>query len=644
MTLFKQMALLTSMLLLLLLGTVIVVTFSNATGALEKQFYEDAQNTASSLSLSLGSVSSNETDMSTMINANFDSGHYTRIALYDMDNILIYERIGEHKDHHTPEWFTNIIPITIPVASVQVSAGWSPIGVLQVQSDSTYAYASLYSQLIRLSILFLILAAIGLTLLYFVLHIVLRPLTKIQQQAEAIMQNEFIHQDEIPATTEFKDVVKAMNSMVIKVQDIFDRSDKAMHHNHELLYKDTLTGLHNRRYLMMRFPEYIGEETAYEHGTLMLFAFHGALEANKVIGHQNVDILFGKIGKTVKDKGRHIDDSIAARVNGTEFMLLLPGCLGSEGLRIALRIIRTVQNVLKEQGLDDKEIFNITAGVIDYDREKDMATILSGVDYALSKANHLTDEQIYLDKNHKSSTVMGKEAWRNIITDALEEDRFRLDFWPVFDARSKKVHHKEISFTLLDDEQNLYTYGKFIAPVITLGLLAEVYMNIIRQILHTSASDAGSPVCSLRLPADFFYTPNITLAIEPLFEAHADTLAIDLIFGIPERFIATNMELSNSFITLFKRFGFGVGIYQFTGESEEYAYLKELRPAYLKADASFLLDQDQQSMSSLQIITDSLGIDLIATGITERKEVDGLGKSHIHTIQGPLAENYMDSE
>ncbi len=641
MTLFKQMALLTSMLLLLLLGIVIAVTFSNATGALEEQLYEDAQNTASSLSLSLGSASGNESDMSTMINANFDSGHYTRIALYDMDNMMIYERIGEDTDHQTPEWFIHIIPITLPVASVQVSAGWSPIGVLQVQSDSSYAYASLYSQLIRLSVLFFILAAIGLTLLYFALHIVLRPLTKIQQQAEAIMQNEFIHQDEIPTTTEFKDVVQAMNSMVIKVQDIFDRSDKAMHHNHELLYKDSLTGLHNRRYLMMRFPEYIGEETAYEHGTLMLFAFHGALEANKVIGHQNVDVLFHKIGKIVQNKGRHIDDSIAARVNGTEFMLLLPGCLGSEGLRIALRIIRAVQTVLRDKGLEDKETFNITAGVMGYDRDKDIGTILSGADYALSQANHLTDEQIYLDKNHKSSTVMGKEAWRNIITDALEEDRFRLDFWPVFDARSKKVYHKEISFTLLDDEKNLYSYGKFIAPVITLGLLAEVYMNIIRQILNTSASNAGSSLCSLRLPSDFFHTPNITLALEPLLEAHADTLSIELIFGIPERFIATNMELSNSFIALFKRFGFGVGIYQFTGESEEYSYLKALRPAYLKADASFLLDQDQQSMSSLQIITNSLGIELIATGITETAELEQLGKAHIHTIQGPLAESYI---
>lgn len=643
MTLFKQMALLISILMILLLGTVIAITFSNETESIEEQLYEDAKNTATSLSLSLGTAGADETIMSTMINANFDSGHYTRITLNSISKQLIYERIREQSDRDVPQWFISLIPITIPVASSQVSAGWSPIGILEVQSDSTYAYILLYSQLTKMFALFLILALIGLGLLSFVLHIVLRPLKKTQLQAEAIMNNEFITQKQIPYTTEFKDVVNAMNAMVNRVHDIFEKSDKAMHHNHALLYKDELTSLHNRRYLMMKLPEYIGDETAYGHGILILFALHGALEANQLIGHKNVDGMFSRIGSVIRSNGKNFNDAIAARVNGTEFMLLLPGCREEEGLKIARQTDHEIQKIFTDHELNDNERFGVTAGIITYDRDKKTGEILSGVDYALSQAKLMTHESVYLHKNHTTETIMGKDAWRSMITDALENNHFKLKFWPAYNTQLKTLHHKVMTFSLEDSEQISYSYGKFIAPVISLGLLAEVYLDIIRQILHLSVAEVASPTCSLRLPADFFHTPNITHALEPLFEAHAETLDFKLAFDIPEHFIAGNMELANSFITLFKRFGFQVGIYQFTGESQEYAYLKELKPAYIKADVSFLFDQDQPSMSALQIITNSLGIELIATGVTDTKELEKLKSFAIYTIQGTLAETYSQS-
>lgn len=640
MTLFRQMALLISLLMTLLLGTVITITFNNAIEAIEEQLYEDAKNTASSLSLSLGTAGADETIMSTMINANFDSGHYTRIALNGISKQLIYERISEQSDENVPQWFIALVPVSIPVASAQVSSGWSPIGVLEVQSDSTYAYILLYSQLTKLFALFAILSVIGLGLLSFVLHIVLRPLKKTQLQAEAIMKNEFITQKQIPYTIEFRDVVNAMNAMVIKVNDIFEKSDKAMHHNHILLYKDELTTLHNRRYLMMKLPQYIGDETAYGHGVLMLFALHGTLEANQIIGHKRVDGMLNRIGTIIRSSSEHFNDAIAARVNGTEFMLLLPGCKEDEGLKIARQTDNEIRKLFTEHDLNDKERFGVTAGIVTYNRDNTTGEILSGVDYALSQANLMAQESVYFYKNHTTETIMGKDAWRSMITDALEHNRFSLEFWPVYNTKSKTLHHKVMTFSLEDSEQTSCSYGKFIAPVITLGLLAEVYLNVIRQMLHLSAAKIASPNCSLRLPEDFFHTPNITHALEPLFEAHAETLDFNLVFDIPEHFIARNMELANSFITLFKRYGFAIGIYQFTGESQEHTYLKELKPAYIKADISFLLDQDQTSMSALQIITDSLGIELIATGITDEDELENLKSFTVHTIQGTLAEVY----
>ena len=95
----------------------------------------------------------------------------------------------------------------------------------------------------------------GLGLLYAVLHAVLKPLERVRKQAEAIMNSEFIFQKELPFTTDFRDVVLGMNAMISKVKDIFEKGNKAMHHNRELLYNDRVTRLYNRRYLMMKLRQ-----------------------------------------------------------------------------------------------------------------------------------------------------------------------------------------------------------------------------------------------------------------------------------------------------------------------------------------------------------------------------------------------------
>jgi diguanylate cyclase (GGDEF)-like protein len=637
MTLFKQIALLVSLLLLLLLGTVLILNFTNTTASIQDQLYEDAKNTASSLSLSMGTAGGDESIMSTMINANFDSGHYQRIALYDMEENLVYERLIEQRQSVVPEWFLNAISIDIPMATAQVSSGWSPIGILTVQSDSAYAYVLLYNTLISLLLLFGTLFVVGLGLLNAVLHIVLKPLERVRKQAEAIINNEFIIQEKIPYTVEFRDVVKGMNAMVGKVKDIFEKGNRAMRHNRQLLYNDPVTKLYNRRYLMMKFPQMVGEESSYDYGSISLFALHGAQEANQLIGHQKVDELFAALGSVIQSRGEDYDEIIAARMNGTEFALLLPGCDENEGFEIAEQVCKAAQLMMTHYELDDSKTFGLNAGSYRFSRDQNIGDILSKADYALAQANLMPRGSAYNYVTHDVDAVMGKEAWRDIITDAMKNDRFELAFWPVCDTRSKKLHHSVMTFSLNDAEGKSYSYGKFIAPVISLGLESTVYMHVIDQLLRRPGLDE----CSVRLPSNFLNTPNLFSDLSKLFEHYAETRKRHITFELPDSLIVSNLDLVMQFAALFKRYGYGFGINQFTGESKNYSFLQELKPAYIKANANFLLDQSPQSMSTLQIITDTLGIELLAESVMEEGQLEKLAKHDIFVIQGPVAEKLL---
>jgi methyl-accepting chemotaxis protein len=228
MTLFRQIAMLLSIFLMILLLTVLTLNFKNASESVSQRLYEDAKNTASSLSLSLASANGDISMMSIMIDANFDSGHYGYISLVDVDDELLHERKTQKDMPDIPAWFLNAVDLQAPVALANVSAGWNPIGILNVQSNVSYAYTQLYTILKSLFISFSILSAIGLVVLNSVLIIILKPLKKVQLQAEAVVRNEFVVEDTNIFTKEFRDVVVGMNTMVLKAKAMFDKGNKAL--------------------------------------------------------------------------------------------------------------------------------------------------------------------------------------------------------------------------------------------------------------------------------------------------------------------------------------------------------------------------------------------------------------------------------
>jgi len=167
MTLFKQVAIMLSIFLLIILVTVLTLNFQSANKSVQDRLYEDAKNTATSLSLSLGNANGDISIMSTMINANFDSGYYRNITLVDVDNKILYQRKTETEILNIPEWFLNFVNIKAPIANANVSAGWSQVGILSVQSDTTYAHKQLYSIFKSLLISFAIISSLGLLILNF---------------------------------------------------------------------------------------------------------------------------------------------------------------------------------------------------------------------------------------------------------------------------------------------------------------------------------------------------------------------------------------------------------------------------------------------------------------------------------------------
>jgi diguanylate cyclase (GGDEF)-like protein len=362
-----------------------LLSFKNANEAVQENLYEDAKNTAASLSLSLGTAMGDLSTMETMINANFDSGHYILVSLVDMDDKELYERVAEQSKPDVPKWFLDTVHIEVPSASAQVSSGWSPMGILYVQSDPASAYVQLYRTFRDLLLSFSLITLITLLILNFLLHIVLKPLKDVQSQAEAILQNHFIIQHKIPFTTELRDVVKGMNTMVQKVKEIFEKGNEALARNQELMYNDPVTKLFNRRYLMLKIPDLLSLANEHNGGMMFFVALEGAENINQKLGRQKTDDFFRLLGETFINLSAQFDDRIVARVNGTEFTLMLPNCTSKEGNNIAQTLNQRMSDLKKSYLLED-EVCALSIGLYRYSNDQTVATLMTKTDYALVQA------------------------------------------------------------------------------------------------------------------------------------------------------------------------------------------------------------------------------------------------------------------
>jgi len=638
MTLFKQMGLVVSFIIIVMLGAIMIINYKSAKRDMIQSLYETTVNNISTLSNNLADASEDSALLVTTIDAEFDSGYYKKIEYISNDGKSDYMQIDHDPVEDVPLWFINYTDIKLESVSADVSSGWNMAGVVHVTGDTGIVYKALYEMFINLLYIFGVSVISAQIFLSILLHFVLKPLYRVQNQAEAILKNEFVIQEKIPFTTEFKDVVYGMNAMVKKVQEIFEKGNEAAQRNKELLYNDPTTKLFNRRYLMLKLSNLIKLENKANGGTIIFVALSGAEVLNQQLGRQKADDLFFELGDIFKDVCRKYENKVIARVNGTEFTLMIPNCEAGDAKEIAQRISSRFDELLASNELDNKEVF-INIGLYRYKPTVTIGELLTRADNALSNAKADEVQNTYLYEEKDDENAMGKEKWSDIIEESISNDYFSLRFWPTLNAKTKTIDHKVMTFTIDGGENKRFFYGDFIAPAINLGLVSKMYIVTLNDLITKRHEELDNSVCSIRLSNEFIKDDKAFSELSSLFHKHAKSLKFKLSFEVTDSFAINNTAAVKSFVSLFAKYGFGFGINSFTGESNDFNYLKELNPKFIKADCAFLLDQSQDSMSALQVITDSLGIEIVATFVKTTEELQQLQTMHINSVQGPVTDH-----
>lgn len=636
MTLYRQIAIFVTIIFVILFITIITVSFNVIKDSVQKELYENAQNNVSTLSLSISNTTISESNIQTMINATFDNGNYERITFKNINGEIKYQREQEEIiDDDVPLWFKNIIEIQIPVAKATLSSNWQIIGMLEIINDKNSAYLQLYKVMTNIFLYLSISCIIFLITLYYAFHILLKPLLNIQKQATAVMNNEFIIQKELPKTKEFRIVIKSINSMIKKFESIFQTANETLSKNKELLYTDSVMNIPNRKYFVLKANEYLAQESEKNIGTTIIISIIRADLLNQLIGYINTDKFMYELAQYIKIVTKDFKESLACRLNGTEIIIMLPTTKVDDISFIAKEIFSYTDMKLGDFGLKNRNDLGVYIGISEYKELKKISELFSLVDYSLEQAKLLSCKEYYISENKK--VAIGKDSWRENILKGLNDDNFEIIYREVRDVTTKENLHNSVSFILKVDSQ-IYSYGEFIPPVVDLGLIADVYLYVIKKVL-LSKDCKFDTTTTIQLSSNFLNSVDTYQKLKYLFEELKNQVKCKIIFEISETLINNHYETILLFIKLFKEYGFAFAINNFIADSEDYQYLKELRPAFVKADKQYLLDMEQ-NINVLKIILESLNIKLIATGVNNLEELNQLEQKQITIISGIVVDNF----
>jgi diguanylate cyclase (GGDEF)-like protein len=634
MTLFKQMALGISMLILSILAAVMIENYQSAKKNMVEVLYQITVNNISALSNRL-SENGVPAVIQSIIDAEFDSGYYKLIEL--KSDTFDYKQEDESSIENVPLWFVKFANIKFDPIATQVTSGWSVLGTLTVIPDANIIYITLYETFKNLLSLFAVFALLSLLILSIMLHFILEPLKKMKQQAEAVLKNKFIKQKQMPYTTEFRDVSLAMNSMVSRVEEIYNQAREEAQRNKDLLYKDPITHLFNRRYLMIKLPELLSIEGETEGGAVILLALDGAEHINTVLGRREADTFFLKFANILQDAVEMNDESLVARVNGTEFTIVLPNYDTKRTLDVT-ESINAEFNILLEYYKISHAQVSINMGLYRYPQNIAVSELLIRVDTALLKAKVDETQNVILYTDEDKNEAMTKTEWKEILEYAIEFSKFDLIFYPVYDTQTNSLLHKVMTFNIISQNGESYQYGKFIAPAINLGLTTQLYLKLLSQFFANYKDISSDTEYSIRLSKEFLQDESSFDALEQLFSKYAKKAHCRLCFEVSDSFAIHNTATLKGFVDLFKKYDFNIGVNSFTGEANEYDYLKDISPEFIKANSDFLIDQSSDSMNALHFLANSLNIDIIATYVNTLEQIGELQRHKITKIQGPVVE------
>lgn len=480
MSLLKQLLLSVSVAMVgILLGT-LALSIDSARSYLTEQLQSQSENAASSLSLSLSQPGNQDpVTRELLMAALFDTGQFAAIRLVAPNEEVLFERSHPSVEvpGRAPEWFRHWLPLPQPRAERAISNGWTQVGMLSVVVDNRFATDALWSSSTRMSgLVFMAGGAwalfVGLLLRWFrrVLH------EEIEAQVLRIGTNQAASVEVLePRVAELASVSHAIQHTHERVQQAAQAQTLRIESLELETNSDPVTRLPNRKYFVNELQKLLqaGDQAQ---GHVLMVRQRDLQALNAKHPRQDVDEWLKQVWQRVQQllaDNAQLQAQLA-RLNGSDFVVLLPGDLGPEGMHVVQLLRKLLQSLTLSLGSGQwsRWAFALTA----YTGADAVGDVLARLDQGLMQAESAGHGDVeYVEPTRNTpGAVAGEYNWQQLLTGALQASQALSIAVQAYTSTSQAgadVRH-EASLELHEADGRVLRGALFLPAAVRLGLSA----------------------------------------------------------------------------------------------------------------------------------------------------------------------------
>ena len=623
-----------SLVFLLVLAGIEVIAVRNTQRYLQEQLDAHANETATSLALTLGALmeAPERALAETVVNPVFDRGYFARVALLAVSGEVLLERRLEPAPDAVPAWFRNAFPLEAPSGEALATARWRQLGRVVVTVDPRFAYQQLwrsaYETLMWIALIYVVaLLAVG-----RLVTLMLRPIERVEQASLAISNRDFSPVPIEGGTVELRRVTTAMNSLASKVREAIAGETARAERLLREAYQDPVTGQQNWRGFAGRVSVLLEGDNAVGRGAFALFTVRGLEQVNQSEGAEEVDSLLRDLGAQLAAVTRDSARNLGRRY-GAAFAVFLPDSRPEEAehwVHDAVRALAAAVTARAFRGV------GVCAGLARFDGNSPrFADLERWAELALSQAAQRGTDLAVLDFDRADASVQPRVHLGSTIADALEAGRMALYAQKALGIPGHQVLHHEITVRLTAADGSPIAAAVFVPQASRLGLMPRLDAAVARRV---AALDTLTGRVALNVSSQSIADPAYRQEVRDLL-ARQPEFARRVVIEVSAQSASLDLESTERFAQELRAAGAEFGLDDVELSSESLRLVHHLLPSYVKLAQAYTLEFPHHSdtrflVESLVAILRPLEVAVIVKGLESIDPLESLAAAGVSGYQG----------
>ena len=626
MSLSKQLLLLISVLFLMIFSVNYVLSVNNIRSYLEGEAEVHAQDTATSLGLSLSPYMEDETDpiIETTMKAIFDRGYYQEVKLVNIDGVVLVKLSNNNVFEGIPEWFVERVPMKVAAAESEISSGWNMRGVVHVVINSGYAYHKLFEQVKTSFYYSLATFIISIILLFSTLRMTLSSLRKIDGMALTIASGEFQTIEPLPWTTEVRNVAQSMNMMSGKLEWVIQRLNAKLLGIGKKLQQDELTGLLKKASFDTDMKQlFSADNNAY----IFIIKIDGLSELVKELDNHSIDLFLKDFSRVLTAASQ--DDTAgnisAYRFFGSEFALMIK--------KMELSAVESFAKKLSTAFLEVGEKYQkpdiAHIGIVPFNLVDTSEGMLLAGNEAYEKAQIIGKNGYYIRSNENQAKDMAE--WKSLVFNVVANESYIVDFInPIWCCKDGQVVMEEAFLKVVDDNKEAVAIGTFVSIAEKFSKVVDIDKGVTLKVINHIKSQGFSHAIAINLSTRTIKNSSFRSWLSELMRENA-ALSQQLVFSFSAYAVAKEVSVYEEFVDFIHQLNAKVMIKRFETRSLSPKETKQLKPDYIRlsreiGEGASTSKEKAAFIETMKDLSALLGIDLLMENITQEADRERVRK------------------